>query len=740
MKRYGIRTYVLLAFLTLAVALVVGLGAFSVHSLRGALESEMEVRTLAMRDALENKGERVAGNVALACTTAIAGFDMEFLRTLVRSIVEADDELLYACIIDRHGRVLVQSEGAGARLEERDLDVERISVDEIVAKDLGAVVEIVAPIRVADRPWGSLHLGYTLRGLDEAIAEAEEAMADKITEHILTALLVAAVLLAFGVLGAIYMSRRLTLPVTTLAKRSRGLTRMFSAADESDELKTGTWSTALLYLHEAPSDRHAAELDDLDQALRQLGLTIYERLQDLKTIGEATKRLLETRSSQQVYEVMLELVVRRLGCRKSSILVPQGNQLSVVAHHGWTEEERAGPKQMFMIGEGLAGLAAKTRKPVWSNDIENDDRFIPSSHGELQSKALLCVPLVSSTDDLGGVVNIHDKEDGSPFTATDARMVQTIVQAASITLARTRYLELVIEFNRGLEEKVVERTSELKAAYERLQNTQRQLVQSEKLASLGQLVAGVAHELNNPINFVYQNVDTLAGYLEDFQRLLESYDSVGLPDAEKARIDALKAEIDYDLLLEDVAALLKDVRTGAERSKRIVQDLRTFSRLDTGEFVAVDIHAGIETSLNLLQNALKDRVTIHRDFQEIPVVRCRENQLNQVFLNLLNNAQQAIDGSGNIWIQTQREDDDVVIRIRDDGRGMSEDVQAKLFDPFFTTKDVGEGTGLGLSISYGIVEQHSGSISFESAPNEGTEFTIRVPIEGPSMDVREESA
>jgi len=278
--------------------------------------------------------------------------------------------------------------------------------------------------------------------------------------------------------------------------------------------------------------------------------------------------------------------------------------------------------------------------------------------------------------------------------------------------------------------------AELRAAYERQTQTEAHLVQSEKMRSLGQLVAGVAHELNNPISFVLGNVEHLRSYVDRLRQALETYAAASQSPAERVRLDRAWTELRIDDVLADLPGVLADCEEGARRTKVIVNELRTFSRSDEREhFRLADLHGGIDSTLGLLANRFKDHIVVHRDFGELPGVECVPGQVNQVVMNLLANAADAIDQRpGNIWITTRAVhggvsgEPAVSVAIRDDGPGMPPDVQAKIFEPFFTTKGPGQGVGLGLSVSYGIVQRHRGLLSVQSAPGAGTTFTFTLPI------------
>ena len=277
-----------------------------------------------------------------------------------------------------------------------------------------------------------------------------------------------------------------------------------------------------------------------------------------------------------------------------------------------------------------------------------------------------------------------------------------------------------------LERQISDRTEALKRA-------QDQLVINEKMSSLGRLVAGIAHELNNPINFVYGNVDFLAQYFRHLIELIRIYEAAELPAEARHRADELKRAIDFEFLLEDWERLLKSVRAGAERTAQIVAGLKAFSRPQIGKIEETDLVAGLETTLHLLQPILRDRVVVHRDFAPLPHVRCRGNQVQQVFMNLLTNAAQAAGPGGQVFLSTRALDGGVEVRVRDTGPGVPPELAGKIFDPFFTTKDVGEGTGLGLAISQRIVRSHGGRLhlSDPDPARVGAEFVVWLPLQPP---------
>ncbi len=282
---------------------------------------------------------------------------------------------------------------------------------------------------------------------------------------------------------------------------------------------------------------------------------------------------------------------------------------------------------------------------------------------------------------------------------------------------------------RQLQEDVEERNVALNDSLAALKQAQAQLVHREKMSSLGQLVAGVAHELNNPIGFIQGNLGFLEEHVRSVLKLLERYEEELQSDVERhARIRRLRDESKADYLLSDLDSVLAGIREGVERTVGIVGDLRTFSTLDRSDVIHVDLRKSVDSTLNLLRARLRP-VHVVREYADVPTVECLAGQVNQVFMNLLTNACDAIGSPGEIRIRIGMEDASrVFVEIQDNGSGMSHDVQQRIFEPFFTTKEVGKGTGLGLSISHGVIQRHCGSIQVTSAPGEGSRFRVILPV------------
>jgi signal transduction histidine kinase len=335
---------------------------------------------------------------------------------------------------------------------------------------------------------------------------------------------------------------------------------------------------------------------------------------------------------------------------------------------------------------------------------------------------------------------------------TDFGLFQTQVMLEDQVSSRTEQLEnallenkqinaMLIKVQQQMTNEIEERKlvlialekekNEQKALIKKLEDSDRQLRESEKLSSIGQLAAGVAHEINNPMGYITSNLTSIRRYFLQLLQIIALYEDA-IDDSVSAlktrSIQEFKDKIDLEFLKEDIGPLLQDSIVGATKVRKIVQDLLLFSRVGENSWEWVNIHDGLDSTLNILNNELKYKADIIKEYGHIPTIRCLPAQLNQVFMNILLNAAHAIDIHGEIRLKTAHENGWIYIAITDTGDGMTPEVKSRIFDPFFTTKRLGTGTGMGLSVSYGIIQKHQGRIEVESVLGQGSTFTIWLPV------------
>jgi signal transduction histidine kinase len=471
--------------------------------------------------------------------------------------------------------------------------------------------------------------------------------------------------------------------------------------------------------------------DQLEKKFRDL----EDKIEQLSLLIELSAAVNATLDPEKIYEQALDRLVHRMGYQGAYLYLVDAERRLVRQHKTigggeWFE----GVDFPVDAPDRAAAKVIRTGLPLLVNDTETTTEPVhrPTARS-LGVRSLIMVPLRVKERVFGVLTVVASDKDR--FTDADVDVISAVANHVSLAVDRAESFQTIEELTRGLEDKVRVRTEqlrsaneELEAAYRDLQATQMQLIQREKMASVGQLVAGVAHELNNPIGFVSSNVTTLEEFVKRLRSMLEVYRAVPLPDAERERVEGQWAALKVDYALKYLDSMILGIREGAERTRKIVRDLRVFARSDDDVWQPVDLHEEIESSLTLLNHLLKDRVTVHRKFGDLPSVECVRSQIDQVFLNLLANAAQAITGEGAITIETRREDGGAVVTISDTGPGIAQDVIGRIFDPFFTTKPVGEGTGLGLSISYEILKKHRGEITAASPPGSGATFTVRLPM------------
>ena len=388
--------------------------------------------------------------------------------------------------------------------------------------------------------------------------------------------------------------------------------------------------------------------------------------------------------------------------------------------------------------EGFIHYSDKIKPSFFAKGAYEVDDYIKKlgDHG-LWLHATASVLRDSRGDIVGAIETLEDiteRKEAENSLRTAHADLELLVQKRTMQLAEANArLEMDIAVRETVESELIRRNNDLTELNSQLFKTQEQLVQSEKLASIGQLAAGVAHEINNPIGYIFSNFTALDKYIGHLFEMIKIYEGaeqhIALPSALVA-INEAKEKIELQYLKEDIPELMQQSKEGIDRVRKIVQDLKDFSRVDSSlEWQWSNLHEGMNSTLNIVNNEIKYKADVIKEYGEIPDVECLPSQINQVIMNLVMNATHAIgEGRGKIVIRTSRENDEVKIVVEDNGSGIPRDVLTKIFDPFFTTKPIGKGTGLGLSLSYGIIKKHNGHIDVVSEVGRGTSFIITLPI------------
>ena len=423
-----------------------------------------------------------------------------------------------------------------------------------------------------------------------------------------------------------------------------------------------------------------------------------------EAVREISDAMVSMLSLPEISERILMALTETMGVERAMVLLldDDARSLRASASRGeWEEDAR----NFEILPDHPVWRHLWTRRENLSRmdfDDESDERRRETCREVFDTLGIeILVPVLYGVD-LLGVIAVGPKLSGDPLVADDRTLLRTLANQSSIAIENAKAFDEIAELNETLEARVETRTLELR-------ETQAQLSQAEKMKSLGQLVAGVAHELNNPISFVHANLQLLDEYVEKL-------------------VDAQLKGSDTEEFREVIDKLLKRSREGTQRVTKIVQDLRTFSRMDQADLQDADLNQEIERTITLMEPRCRNCITIERDFAELPSVRCYPGQLNQVFLNLMMNACDAIEDKGHIVVKTRALAASVRLEFSDDGPGIPEELRSRIFDPFFTTKAVGAGTGLGLSLSHGILERHGGRILVESEVGQGTTFVLELPL------------
>ena len=468
---------------------------------------------------------------------------------------------------------------------------------------------------------------------------------------------------------------------------------------------------------------------------------------DLGSAIKASQAVSEEIELNALLSKVMETVFENAGADGGALILNKEGSWEIVAQcdKGVCDLSTIPLEQTSSLPSSIVNTVKRTEETILINQLEKETSFASDPYfSQEQPQSLCCTPVLNQGK-LIGILYLENNLVSEAFTPERLEILNIISSQAAISIENARLYSRLERYSYDLEDQVQQRTQELQEKNQdlqdtllELQRTQAHLIQTEKMSSLGQMVAGIAHEINNPITFISGNIDHAREYVGELIDLLELYEK-DYPDPAADIQDKLE-ELDLEFLCEDLENLLNSMQNGSDRIRKIILGLRNFSRLDEADLKPVDIHEGLENTLTIVQHRLETEgeipgIAIVKNYGTLPPIRCYANQLNQVFLNILTNAIDVLSESEagsrrEIRIATQMRDAQTVgIRIADNGPGMSEGVRQKVFDPFFTTKPVGQGTGLGLSISYQIVnEQHGGQLHCTSEPGVGTEFIIEIPI------------
>ncbi|MEM1393019.1 MAG: AAA family ATPase [Cyanobacteria bacterium P01_H01_bin.150] len=460
---------------------------------------------------------------------------------------------------------------------------------------------------------------------------------------------------------------------------------------------------------------------------------------DLTTVMKASEAITSEIVLDNLLDKLLSIILENAAAQKGCLILLKDEQLFIEAIDNDQDNDlvvlQSTPIEKSQdIPLSVIHYVARTQQPLVLNDatqeaIYKDDSYILQE----QPKSILCAPIFFQGK-FTGIIYLENNQATGAFTNSRLEILKLLTSQAAIAIE-----------NAHLYAAEQEKSQQLQKSLETLQQTQAQLVQTEKISSLGQLVAGVAHEVNNPVGFIAGNLSIANQYIEDLLQLLCLYQE-NLPSPPE-EIETFQEDIDLDYLIEDLPKMITSMELGTDRIRDIMLSLRNFSRTDSSDKKPVNVHEGIETTLMILQhrfkaNSQRPTIEVVKKYEELPPVQCYSGQLNQAFMNLLANAIDALDESNQgknyaeieknpnvITIRTSADEEKVTIRIADNGPGMPEEVRSKLFNAFFTTKPEGKGTGLGLSISHQIVtETHGGNLYCLSSPGNGAEFVIELPL------------
>lgn len=546
---------------------------------------------------------------------------------------------------------------------------ENVVFKQIYQRDTGALMwDLSSPVTVHGKHWGAFRIGYSMEATEASVARFRQ-----------TLLIMVSVAMLLCVVSVTILVHRLTRPLKLLTKSAQAISS--GRSEQRIELRS--------------ADEIGVLVDSFNQMSEALKHTTVSR--------DFYDRLVHS---------MHDLLI---------VVDPQGTVVSVNRAScdvlGFAEEELRGKQvqELVVLNENSADWFSRVQGDGqnFTADVQLLDR-----QEKLVPVAMSCSPMCDGDDQLGGFILLF-RNNSERIKAEQAK--EKAYEQAFLLNQDLR------EANKQLEESHVE----LADAYKQLKNSQVQVLQQEKMASIGQLAAGVAHEINNPIGFITSNLGSLDKYLVRLQQFIQLQEQLlhsNISAEEQQQLAGQRKALKIDYLLEDGSDLIEESLDGAMRVKTIVQNLKTFSRVDQEQEAEADLNECLESTISIVWNELKYKVELEKDFGDLPLLRCYPQKLNQVFMNILINASQALEEKGGIKIRTWCDGEQIYVAISDNGCGIPEENLGRIFEPFYTTKEVGKGTGLGMSISYEIVQGHGGDIQVASVVGEGTTFTISLPL------------
>jgi len=460
------------------------------------------------------------------------------------------------------------------------------------------------------------------------------------------------------------------------------------------------------------SDQLQIDHPDLADSFYSFETLDKKRLQALYLLSQQLNRILDP---DKIFKELIVNIVKLLEVERAIIILIEGSDLQIRISYNIDEQSE---KNALNFSHTIVSKVIQDFKPLYSSNALDDTRFsqIQTIH-KLEILSFICVPIRVGKEILG-TIYVDNRHLTKVLNEADIEFLQAIANLVAIALHNSMTYQKIEELNLSLEEKVRQRTESLQKTVEKLRSTQERLIQSEKMASLGRIIAGFMHEFNNPINFIYSNLPHLREYSEKLISEIKILEKSGTTQNE---IDA-----DLQFIKKDLLNLIDGMQEGAERSRKIVEDLRNFSGIGGHNFQMLNWNENLKSTVKFLKKGIDNSVKITISANETFFIEGNRAELNQALLNLLNNAIGA--SADHIQIRNSREGDFLICEIEDNGKGISKEDLSKIYDPFYTTKEVGKGMGLGLSIVYSTINHHNGRVEVSSRINKGTTFKIFLPL------------